>query len=693
MPGYDVKDTARFGVCFSKPRDGNNLVMGEIIDRGKGTGNYYRLTVNDLEKHGLIVGVTGSGKTNTCLYLLDQLWKGQSKIPFLVIEPAKAEYRQLLNVKGFEDLQIFTLGDELTSPFRLNPFEIMDGVKLQTHIDHIRAVFNASFIMYAPMPYVLERCIHEIYVDKGWDLLTNQNRYTEDAGRNGYRLFPTLADLYEKIDAVVDSLGYEERLRMDIKAGLKARIASLRIGGKGSMLDTALSIPMDSFVNKPTILELQSIGDDEEKAFIIGLLIARLYEYREVESKGKRKNVGLKHVTLIEEAHRLLTKTSSDLSNLENVNTKAKAVETFCNILSEIRAFGEGILIAEQIPSKLAQDAIKNTNLKVMHRIVAKDDRDLLSNTMNLDEKQNRFISVMEKGQATVFAEGLDESFLIRVPHYFGLVEMLDKEKTEIQDKDVSHFMSEKLSRLNHVYIRQVGCEGCEHKCVFRDSTNYILSKPVQMKWICKYLLAIIDSPNNLIDKYDVVREKLLSDMKSSLKGEKEVNGLMFCLLINGGKSVLRKKERQYNLSPSTIYSLENSFFSVINKYFQDSKRIGEELSNFREKYCETFLSDGPFPGCNEFCKLKCLFRYDVEPFVDDRIIDKRMRDIIKGGKIDEAKANVRKLCFEIAKDLTLSNGIEFLNNIALCFFIQKSIQWSVQEILLNIRKWFLETS
>jgi len=694
MPGYDVKDTARFGVCLPERPITDPLFVGEIIDRGSGTGNYYGIPVDDLVKHGLIAGVTGSGKTNTCLMLLDQLWKGKSRTPFLVIEPAKAEYRSLMNVAGYEDAQVFTLGDEMTSPFRLNPFEIMEGVKLQTHIDSLRAVFNASFIMYAPMPYILERCIHEIYKDRGWDLTTNLNRLYGTAEKSPYGIFPTLTDLYEKIDPVVDAMGYEDRLTMDIKAGLRARIGSLRIGGKGSMLDTALSIPMDHLLNKPTVLELQSIGDDEEKAFIMGLLIARLYEYREIESKEKGSNAGLKHITLIEEAHRLLTKASTDFSNLENVSTKAKAVETFCNILSEIRAFGEGILIAEQIPTKLAQDAIKNTNLKIMHRVVARDDRDLMGDTMNLNERQNKFISIMGKGEAAVFSEGFNEPFLVMVSHYQSSVKKVNPKINSVQDKDVSRFMAKKLITIDHVFGRHSGCRQCQYKCAYRDAANHLLSSPETVRYFSKFMFAIIEKPDSLTSVFPAFRDAVLKDIRDSLRKEEEVNDIMFCFLINAGESYIRNKGRQYDLSSNNISALFNTYNDLINSYFsipvktQLSADTEASLREFQKCYKETFSIDkGPFPGCNEFCKNKCFFRYDVEPFVKDKAIGDKIMEALEGK--ESARADVNKICLNVARSLTMRNSDDFESNVALCFFIQKSVQWNVKKVGLNINRWF----
>jgi hypothetical protein len=680
MPGYDVKDTARFGVCLPDRQISDTLFIGEIIDRGSGTGNYYGICVEDLVKHGLVVGVTGSGKTNTCLNLLDQLWKGKSRTPFLVIEPAKSEYRSLMNIAGYEDLQVFTLGDEMTSPFRLNPFEIMEGVKLQTHVDNLRAVFNASFIMYAPMPYVLERCIHEVYRDKGWDLTTNRNRLLDTAEKSPYGIFPTMTDLYNKIDEVVDAMGYEDRITMDIKAGLKARIGSLRIGGKGSMIDAALSIPMENLLNKPTILELQSIGDDEEKAFIIGLLVARLYEYREIENKKNGNKKVLKHLTVIEEAHRLLTKTSTDFSNLENVSTKAKAVETFCNILSEIRAFGEGILIAEQIPSKLAQDAIKNSNLKVMHRIVAKDDRDLMGLTMNLNEQQNRFISIMNKGEAAVFSEGFSESFLVKAPHYHSSAKKINSKISNVSDNDIGRAMAKKMIALNQVFGRHSGCKQCKYKCVYRDTANYLLSKPETMRSFGKFIFAIVEKAENLTALYPSFRDQVLADMRESIQREDELSDIMFCFLINAGEMFIHNKMKLYTLPSGPTFSLLKTYNDLINFYFavplksQLSKDAANCLKAFQKDFRELFqTNNGPFPGCNEFCKNKCLFRYDVEPFVKDMSVDERMIKTIKNANENDAKFGVRKLCL----------------NVALCFFIQKSVQWSAREVVQNIHKWF----
>jgi hypothetical protein len=692
MPGYDVKDTARFGVCLPSKQEGIHLNIGEVLDRGLSTGNFCSVKVTDLVKHGLIAGVTGSGKTNTCFNLLSQLWNGSTRTPFLVIEPAKTEYRALLRVDGFHDMQIFTLGDETTSQFRLNPFEVIEGVQIQSHIDHLRSVFNAAFIMYAPMPYVLERCIHEVYQDKGWDLTNNKNRYARDENCKA-DIFPTLTDLYQKIDSVVNNLGYEDRITMDVKAALKTRIGSLCIGGKGAMLDTRLSIPIELLLSKPTILELQCIGDDEEKSFIIGLLLTRLYEFREVEHKRMIVIHEFKHLTLIEEAHRLLTRTSPDSGNLEVVGTKAKGVESFCNILSEIRAFGEGILIAEQIPSKLAADAIKNSNLKIMHRLVAKDDRDFLGSTMNLSEEQNNYVSIIETGEAVVFCEGFHEPFLVKVP-YFPDVSRIQAGTTP-GDAEVRQFMSKSLLALDYVYAKQKGCVSCQNKCKYLDIAKRILDAPEPKRAFTRYLLAAIENKDAVTSKYSYLKDIVLREISALLLTPDEIEGIMFCFFINAGSQFFRHKRELYKISSPEISPLLDCYFNTINSLFavkiktQLSLEAERQVERFQQLYQEILqIETGPFPGCNEFCKHKCLFRFEVEQIIKNPSIGNGLLAAIKSGP--DSRANVRNFCLQVARGITLGNSPEFIENIALCFFIQVSIQWSVEEILANIRQWFL---
>src|SRR5205814_269464 len=130
----------------------------------------------------------------------------------------------------------------------------------------------------------------------------------------------------------------------DMRGALLTRINGLRAGGKGRMLDVQRSLPMDALLKHPTVLELEGMGDDDDKAFVMGLLLIRLYEHR----RAGGEVAGLQHLLVIEEAHRLLTNVGPR-SSQEEADPRGKAVETFANLLSEIRAYGQGVIVADQI--------------------------------------------------------------------------------------------------------------------------------------------------------------------------------------------------------------------------------------------------------------------------------------------------------------------------------------------------------
>jgi hypothetical protein len=406
--GYQVREYVRFAVSAPVVGAGAKVDIGTVLDGGKRTANWFSIPLTDLARHALVVGASGSGKTNTCQHLLLQLWN-EYRTPWLVIEPSmKSEYRRLLRSSLADDLRIFTLGDESGVPFRLNPLEVVPGIQVQTQIDGVLSLFGAAFGWVSPMPEVLSLAVHRLYLNCGWDLVqgTHPKGYAQEAQ-------PTLSDLLRMIPAFVQELGYNAEISSTIRAGLITRLSSLTSGGKGRMLNSGVSVPFDDLLSKPAILELSAIGNDEEKAFILGAILMRLAHHR--QSAGLTDG-RLQHVLLIEEAHRLLAAAPAH-SVSDMANPRAKAVETFCNLLAEVRAYGQGVVAAEQIPSKLVSDLLKNVNLKIVHRLPAQEDRSLVGGTMNLTPGHERFLATLPAGQAVVFAEGRELACHVAMPN------------------------------------------------------------------------------------------------------------------------------------------------------------------------------------------------------------------------------------------------------------------------------------
>ncbi|MFA5907929.1 MAG: DUF87 domain-containing protein [Vicinamibacterales bacterium] len=476
IPGFSAVPSAGFATATTTAirNPERSCTLGQVLDRGTRTDHNLVIALDELASHTLVAGMTGAGKTNTCMALLRECVR--NRIPFLVIEPAKMEYRTLLRDKELGSaLQIFTLGDEVTSPFRLNPFICPDGYSVSTHLDSLKSVFTSSFSMYGPMPHILEEAILRVYEKRGWDLARNTNRNERIVAR--HLLFPTLGELLDEIDPVVAAIGYAQELTMDIRGALKTRIRSLLAGAKGLMLGGIRSTPLELLVSHPTVLELGALGDDQEKSLLMGLLLIGIYEHRQVHgSVGGR----LAHVTLIEEAHRILKNVNTTATNPEVGNVTGKAVDTFNNILSEIRGYGEGLIIAEQIPAKLSPDAIKNTGLKLVHRLQAADDRTVVGDTMVLSAFQKQELARLPALTAVAFGAGLAEAVVIEVaeskPEFINGFAPVSNNEVAMAARS---FQSEHRDALE----RFPACISCPTKCDRTQEVADILDDPVSIRY------------------------------------------------------------------------------------------------------------------------------------------------------------------------------------------------------------------
>lgn len=613
--GFGIRLIPSFDV-MPRPADGTDVIdLGHIIDSARPSAASYMLDINDLSRHGLIVGVTGSGKTNTCFHILKNLW-GHG-IPFLVIEPAKTEYRALLNDPTLgPDLRIFTLGQEQVSPLRINPFEVEAGVAVATHIDLLKSVFNASFGMWNPLPQVLERCIHDVYRDYGWDAVIGVNGRLGEGATHHDDAFPTITDLHNKVAEVVDALGYEDRVTSDIKAALMTRLHSLRIGGKGVMLDTQRSVPMTALLSHPTVIELEAIGDDDEKAFLIGLLLIRLYEH--LRATGTLEGLGLRHLVVVEEAHRLLTNVPLT-TDPEKANVRGKAVETFTNMLSEIRAYGEGFLIAEQIPAKLAADVVKNTNLKAVHRLVAGDDRDLLAQTMNMSSHQSAMLATLNTGDAAVFAEGDDQPILIKVPYSKITVDPEMRTKIASDGKVGRHMASFRQDgAIAALYVPFPRCsQTCGEAFRFCEAARDIVAHDPFQAMFAAVVLALVVPDGAIKAKIG----EILSYLRSRLATGALHDHAVPCVLMNAARGYFVQFGRRYGWSYATAERLREMLIDVLLGLASEGSENADALSQFRAEYVAACRRrQDPFSLCSAVCPgTDCLFRYHAERLLRNR--------------------------------------------------------------------------
>ena len=394
------------------PRGEAAIDLGAILDGQDRRVGRFRVPLATLNRHAFVTGATGSGKSQTVRHMLEQLTG--AGIPWLAIEPVKSEYAAMAGrIAENGHITVINPSDPAAVPLSVNPLEPEPGYPVQAHIDMVRALFLAAFDAREPFPQIISQALQRAYEDCGWDPVTG-------AGRPGARAapaVPTLAQLQRAALGVIGDVGYGRELQADVRGFVDVRLRSLRTGSAGRFFEGGHPADIAELLRRNVVLAIEDVANDEDKAFLIGTLIIRLVEHLRMRARTAPAD-GLTHVIVIEEAHRLLRASREGASG--------HAVELFASLLAEIRAYGEGIMVVEQIPAKLLPDVIKNTALKVLHRLPANDDREVVGAAMNLDPDQSRQVVSLRPGVAAVFADGMDRPVRIRVP-FGGSKERLEQ--------------------------------------------------------------------------------------------------------------------------------------------------------------------------------------------------------------------------------------------------------------------------
>ncbi|MBY0124389.1 ATP-binding protein [Bacillus sp. S/N-304-OC-R1] len=393
VSGLPVVESAEFGRnVLTYDREDDKYVpkvqLGKIFHMGKVENTIVDLDLQSLSMHTFITGSTGSGKSNTVYSILDSL--SNQKVNFLIVEPTKGEYKHIFGNRS--DVSVFGTNPEFSNLLKINPFKFPRGIHVLEHIDRLVEIFNVCWPMYAAMPAVLKEAIIKSYETSGWDLITSKNKYSEE-------FFPTFGDLLVELQNVIESSAYSSELKSNYTGALVTRVKSLTNGLNGFIfhsgeLDNALLF--DSNV----IIDLSRVGSLETKSFIMGVLVMRLSEHRMCFSKDM--NEPLKHVTVLEEAHHILKKTSMEQSN-ESSNLIGKSVEMLSNAIAEMRTYGEGFIIADQSPNAVDISAIRNTNTKIIMRLPDDADRKLAGGSAALKNEQLDEIAKLPRGVAVVY--------------------------------------------------------------------------------------------------------------------------------------------------------------------------------------------------------------------------------------------------------------------------------------------------
>lgn len=410
VPGIPVLECAEFGRNVSSfSSQGRAVELGSIFHMHHQEDLPVALNTDSLTSHTFVTGSTGSGKSNTVYQLLEGL--GRQEVNFLVVEPAKGEYKEVLG--GQPGVSVYGTNPELTPLLRINPFSFPHGneepsrnIHILEHLDRLVELFNVCWPMYAAMPAVLKEAVEKSYEDCGWNLTESTNPY-------GDGLYPTFADVTRNIRTIIDSSEYDAENKGAYKGALVTRLKSLTNGING-LIFTTNEIPAAELFDRRVIVDLSRVGSAETKSLIMGLLVLKLQEHRMTEG---RINSSLRHVTVLEEAHNLLKRTSTE-QRQDSGNLLGKSVEMLANAIAEMRTYGEGFIIADQAPGLLDLSVIRNTNTKIIMRLPDQDDRELVGRAANLNDDQITELARLPVGVAAVYQNNWIEPVLCQVEQF-----------------------------------------------------------------------------------------------------------------------------------------------------------------------------------------------------------------------------------------------------------------------------------
>lgn len=395
VAGIPVVSCAEFGreIVQLNENSGSEIELGNIYHMYTEEQTPVRLNVRNLTAHTFITGSTGAGKSTTVYKMLDELTRGSTEenVKFMVVEPAKGEYKNALAANARLDVHVYGTNPKQTKLLRINPFRFPHEIHIYEHMDRLTEIFNVCWPMYAAMPAVLKAAIENAYRKAGWDLMTSENPYGE--------VYPCFEDVANEVNAYINSSEYSDDTKGDYKGSLVTRLTSLTNGING-LIFAADDLSDEELFEQNTIVDLSRAGNPDTKALIMGILILKLQEYRMAQAKGS--DAVLRHVTVLEEAHNLLKRTSTEQSS-ESANLVGKSVEMLANAIAEMRTYGEGFIIADQAPGLLDASVIRNTNTKIIMRLPDEEDRKLVGKAANLNDDQIAELAKLPRGVAAVY--------------------------------------------------------------------------------------------------------------------------------------------------------------------------------------------------------------------------------------------------------------------------------------------------
>ena len=538
VAGVPVVECAEFGrEVVTLSEHNGNLPVGKIYHMHKEEEGIVKLDAKSLTAHTFITGSTGSGKSTTIYKLLDELndttvGDTDETVKFMVIEPAKGEYKNALAKNKQFGIKVYGTNPNITALLRINPFKFpSDKIHIYEHLDKLTEIFNVCWPMYAAMPAVLKAAMENAYRSAGWNLVKSENPHGA--------IFPSFVDVALEVERYINKSEYSEENKSNYKGSLLTRLESLT-NGINSLIFTADDIEDNELFDENVIVDLSRVGSTETKALIMGILILKLQEHR--IACTDEPNSDLRHVTVLEEAHNLLKRTSTEQSS-ETSNLLGKSVEMLANSIAEMRTYGEGFIIADQSPGLLDMSVIRNTNTKIIMRLPDFSDRELVGKAAGLNDDQIIELAKLPRGVAAVYQNDWISPVLCSVEKP-KLKEGNFVEPTSYPDEPGEMLLFDLLDSKFRAKLDDLAIENAFRKAILKSS----VSTEVKVKLIdylaAKKSAASIKILATMIFDYF----KNAKDVLESSAEETSVEALKTAIMAELEPSIMQFEDEQANL-------------------------------------------------------------------------------------------------------------------------------------------------
>lgn len=551
------------------------------------SGYSVNFPVKLFKKHAFIAGVPGAGKTNTLLYMVSELWT-RYHIPFLVLEPAKQEYRalakasKLYGMEALKEICIFSPGADTKFPLHINPFEFPIGLTLAEHIANLNAVFAGAFELPPPSPHFIDTCIEQVYINKGWNV---------NSRNDGSLPYPTMQELFDSLNVAVQNSHYQGETLGNLRSVMEVRVGSLLKREIGNVYNVeSSSFKPEEWLDRPVIIELEQLGEGPANfmALLISTLIRETLKIRKTQAHAANKKTaknpyGVNHVIFYEEAHNLVGPTQENIG--DKVDPKVSATKFLVKMLAEVRALDEGIVIADQLPTVMAPEVLKNTGLKIGHRITANDDRELLGSTMSASPDQLAEQSIYLPGEALVFYEGLLKPFKMKVAKWQKTSDDYCALATdELKEFLASYFDGEELDASSDEERIEKYFDGIYDSPTDTELYALIHSYPVYRDLLRHSMEIIVQRVNSSFStQYELIRETNETNIRPSYEEAAKLNHAIgigkkhYFESASNGKKILAEIEtvsNDFRNKKSTFYRLYSPIAKVLSDRINDCNNI-----------------------------------------------------------------------------------------------------------------------